>query len=112
MADEQDSAHKRAKVAVFWPDERDYAGFLAISADYMPPTVAEYRAKLLSRAADKGFTEAQFVKITGNADELARWCRDHGRPVDTDARADYAAKLIKTAIERREKDRAGGRSNN
>lgn len=112
MADEQNSARKRAMVAVLWPDERDYAGFVAISADYMPPTVAEYRAKLLFRAANEGFTESQFVKIAGNADELARWCRDHGRPVDTKARADYAALLVKAAHEGREKDRTGGRRDN
>lgn len=112
MADEQNSARKRAMVAVLWPNERDYAGFVAISADYMPPTVAEFRANLVNRAASKGFTEAQFIKIAGNANELARWCRDNGCPVDTNARAAYAALLVKAAHESREKNRAGGRRDN
>jgi len=112
MAHKQHNTRQAAMVAVLWPDERDYAGFVAISADYMPPTVAEYRAKLLFRAADKGFTESHFVKIAGDANELARWCRDHGRPVDTHARAEYVALLVKTAHERSQKDRAGGRRDN
>ena len=112
MTDDQNYPRKVIMIPVLWTDEGNYARFCAISTDFMPPTLAEFRQAVLRRVAEKGLAEADLIKIEFNPDELARWCRAHGRPVDTHARAHYAALMVKDALDGADKNRTGGRGDN
>lgn len=109
MADDKDVAGKPTVVAVLWPDESNYARLCAISADYMPPTLAEFHTELALRAAARDLTAADFFRITFDPDELARWCRENGRPIKTEDREAYAKFLFEQALERAKEQRASRR---
>ena len=109
MADNQNHTRKMILIPALWPDDGNYARFCAISADFMPPTLAEFRQTVLRRIAEKGLSEVDLVKIEFDPDELARWCRANGRAIDTKARADYAASIVKAALDGADKNRASGR---
>ena len=112
MEGDKDRTGKPLLVAALWPDEGNYARLCVISADYMPPTLAEFQATLFRRIAEKGLADANLVKVEFNPDELVRWCRDQGRPIDTKAREAYAAINVAAALERTERNRASGQRDN
>lgn len=97
-------------VAVLWPNEANYARLVAISDDWMPPTVADYRSALLRRAELRGWTEANFLKVDFDPDVLATWCRQNFGAVNADSRSAYASFIGKLQFERTEEHRASGRS--
>ncbi|OYW50742.1 MAG: hypothetical protein B7Y36_18850 [Novosphingobium sp. 28-62-57] len=97
-------------VAVLWPDEANYARLVAISDDWMPPSLADYRGALLRRAELRGWTEADFLKVDFDPDVLASWCRENFGTVNADSRSAYASFIGKLQFERTEENRTSRRS--
>ncbi|NKI99612.1 hypothetical protein [Novosphingobium sp. SG707] len=84
---------KKFAIAVLWPTEGNYDRLCAISADYMPPTLAEYRQAVSRRMALAGLTEIDVMKVEFDPDALQSWCVAQSTPVNSAARSEFAAFL-------------------
>lgn len=92
----------QAMVGVAWYRQEQWARLYEIADDreYLGMTYEEWQQgaeEALQRLAKQGLDP---VPVPVDVEELLQWCREHNRPIDGNARAEYAAyRLAQTGVE-------------
>ncbi|MGA2033690.1 MAG: hypothetical protein ABSG68_15665 [Thermoguttaceae bacterium] len=78
---------------IAWYREEEWPQLLAVSVDRedLEPTHAEWLQNAQRAVLDFSARGVPVRKVDVGVDELLEWCRKDGRPLDSAARADYAA---------------------
>jgi hypothetical protein len=81
-------------VAWYRADQWQRLRSLAADAHVLHDTYTEWEASALERLADFHAGGVPIQPVLIDIDELAQWCREHNRPLDTQARSAFAAEKV------------------
>ena len=83
-------------IGVPWFTREQYGKLLKVAADRatMLPTFEEFERIAGQRFDQHKAQGAPVEKVLIDADKFAGWCLAKGRPIDADARAEYAAMIV------------------
>jgi hypothetical protein len=85
------------RVAVAWysPAEWQRLREIAADPDALEPTYGEWVVAAETAERDLAAEGLVLERVEISIDELQAWCREHHRPIDGSARAEFAAELLR-----------------
>jgi hypothetical protein len=78
-------------IAVAWFRREDWDALRAVAADELDLTFDEFAKRVERKLEPLRARGVSLVKVVIDVDLLVKFCRHCGRPVDSPARAEYAA---------------------